>query len=61
MSLSIYGQRFHEYPAFDCKDLMHCFSIHYALSIVNAVWLDTHFFVWPQNGEADVFHNGLLL
>ena len=32
------------------------FSIHYAVSIVTAVWPDTYFFVWP-----DAFNNGLLL
>lgn len=54
-----HGQHFDEYPVFDFKELMYCFSIHYALSIVMAVWLDTHSFVWPQNGNA--FHNGLSL
>lgn len=48
-------------PYFWFIELMHCFSIHYALSIVMAVWLDTYFFVWPQNDDADVFYNGLLL
>lgn len=46
---------------FDLKELMHCFSIHYALSIVMAVWFDTYFSVWPQNGDADVFYNERLL
>lgn len=49
------------YAVFDIKDLMHCFSIHYAVSIVMAVWLDIYFFVWLQNGYTDVFYNGLLL
>lgn len=35
--------------------------MHYAVSIVMAVWLDTYFFVWPQNGNAFVFYNRLLL
>lgn len=46
---------------FSFEELMHCFSIYYALSIVMAVRLDTYFFVWPQNGDADVFYNRLLL
>lgn len=37
------------------------FSMHYAASVVMVAWLDTYFFVWPQNGDAFVFYNRLLL
>lgn len=48
-------------PGLEFKDLMYCFSIHYAEGIVMAVWADTYFFVWPQNSNAAVFYNGLSL
>lgn len=49
------------FPIFHCNDIIYYFSMHYAVSIVMAVWLDTYFFVWPQNGNAFVFYNRLLL
>lgn len=49
------------YPSFDQKELMYHFSIHCPLRSMVALWFDIYFIVWPQNDNADVFYNGLLL
>lgn len=36
-------------PIFHFNDIIYYFSMHYAAGEVMAAWLDTYFFVWPQN------------